>query len=103
MHEVDMDKFTREETRWRILQVLNAGRPLPVSEAITLRALQDASLQVTPHGLRRELAYLEDRRLVEISGKNSPTWSAELTRIGVDVVEYTVDCDPGIARPKKWF
>lgn len=103
MHEVDIEKFHREETRWRILQVLNAGRPLPVSEAITFRALQDASLPVTPHALRRELDYLEERLLVKITGRNSPTWCAELTRLGVDVVEYTVDCHPGIARPQKWF
>jgi hypothetical protein len=27
---------------------------------------------------------------------------AELTRYGVDIVEYTIACEPGIARPKKW-
>jgi hypothetical protein len=27
----------------------------------------------------------------------------KLTRIGIDVVEYTVECDPGIARPKKYW
>jgi len=30
-------------------------------------------------------------------------WTAELTRHGVDVVEYTVECEPGIARPKKYW
>lgn len=103
MNQVDMEKLQREEIRWRILKILDAGRPLPVSEAITLRALQDSNLVVTPHSLRRELDYLEDRKLVTVTGKDSPTWSADLTRLGVDVVEYTLDCDPGIARPKKWY
>ena len=103
MHEVDMAKLHREEARWRILKVLDAGRPLPVNEAITLRALQGTDLPMSPHGLRRELDYLEERKLLVITGKDSPMWSAELTRLGVDLVEYTVDCDAGIARPKKWF
>ena len=28
---------------------------------------------------------------------------ADLTRHGVDVAEYTVDCEPGIARPAKYL
>lgn len=101
--QVDIEKAQREATRWRILCVLQAGRPLPVSEDIILRALADASMQMTPNHLRRELDYLSDRKLVKLQGKNSPVWSAELTHYGVDLVEYTVDCFPGIARPQKWF
>ena len=103
MHEVDLDKAHREQARWRILKVLDAGRPEPVGETIILQVLQDASLPITPHGLRRELDYLADRRLVTIRGRNAPVWSAELTHFGVDIVEYTIDCLPGISRPKKWF
>lgn len=103
MNEVDLERAAREECRWRILKTLDAGRPVAVSETIVLRTLQDISLQLTPHGLRRELDYLADRDLIEITGKNSPTWCAELTRTGVDVVEYTIDCQPGIARPQKWY
>jgi len=33
----------------------------------------------------------------------SPAWFGKLTREGVDVVEYTVLCDPGIARPRKYW
>lgn len=103
MNEVDLDRAQREEARWRILRALDAGRPLPVSETIILRTLQDIRLPMTPHGLRRELDYLETRELIEITGRAEPTWCAHLTRIGVDVVEYTVECDPGIARPPKWY
>lgn len=103
MHEIDLEKAQREQTRWRILKVLDAGRPLPVSEIVILQVLQDAALPITPSALRRELDYLADRRLVELSGLGSPVWSADLTRYGVDVVEYTIDCLPGIARPTKWY
>lgn len=103
MNEIDLGKAQREEIRWRIMKVLDAGRPLPVAETLVLTTLQDVNLPVTPHVLRRELDYLEDRKLVSIAGRNSPTWMAELTHYGVDIVEYTVDCFPGIARPKKWY
>jgi len=97
-----MEKAQREEARWRILRALDAGRPRPVSETILLRTLQDIELPITPHGLRRELDYLRDRSLISIHGEETSTWTAELTRYGVDVVEYTINCEPGIARPRKW-
>ena len=103
MNEIDLEKAQREEARWRILRALDAGRPRPVAETIIWRTLTDISLPITPHGTRRELDYLEERGLVKITAKDSPTWLAELTRDGIDVVEYTIDVEPGIARPKKWW
>lgn len=102
MHDVDIEKAQREQIRWRILKVLDAGRPMPVSEVVILQVLQDSSLPVTPHGLRRELDYLENRKLVEITHRDRPVWSAELTHYGVDLVEYTIPCLPGINRPNQW-
>lgn len=98
---LDLEKMQREEIRWRILVVLNAGRPKPVSESLVLRVLTDVALPATPASLRRELDYLESRKLVEINGRDSGTWMCELTHLGVDVVEYTVPCNPGIARPER--
>ena len=100
--EMDLERAKREEIRWRILRALDAGRPEPLNELLLLRCLTDIDLPVSPHELRRQLDYLEERELVEVRGKEGSTWSVRLTRIGVDVVEYTVNCDPGIARPKKW-
>jgi len=102
-NEIDLERAQREESRWRILRVLDAGRPQPVSESLILRTLQDISLPITPHGLRRELDYLRDRGLVTLQAEDQPTWLASLTRYGVDVVEYTQACEPGIARPRKWY
>lgn len=100
--DIDMERAQREEARWRILRALDAGRPGAVSEMIIFRVLKDIKLSITPKGLRRELDYLRDRELIKILDEDGPVWSAELTRTGVDVVEYTVTCDPGIARPRKW-
>jgi Fe2+ or Zn2+ uptake regulation protein len=103
VNEIDLEKARREEIRWRILKVLDAGRPLPVAETLILTTLQDVSMPVSPHSLRRELDYLVDRKLVTVTSRETPTWTAQLTHYGVDIVEYTVDCFPGIARPKKWY
>ena len=103
MHEVDLEKARREETRWRALRALDAGRPLPVSETVLYRALADASLPLTPAALRRELDYLRDKGLIDLAGEDGPVWAAELTGQGVDVVEYAVAAPAGIARPKKWW
>ena len=35
--------------------------------------------------------------------EKSAAWFADLTRYGVDVAEYTVDCQPGVARPAKYW
>lgn len=97
---MDLEKAQREEMRWRILKVLDAGRPFPVNESLILRTLQDVSLPATAQELRRQLDYLEDRKLIKLLGVGTGLWSAELTHYGVDLIEYTVDCFPGIARPR---
>jgi len=100
---VDLEKTRREALRWRILQTLNVGRPYAIGEDVLLATVGGEDMPVTPMELRRELDYLEDRKLIKISGKCDPIWSADLTRYGVDLVEYTVECEPGIARPRKYW
>lgn len=102
MSDIDLAKHQREQARWRILRILDAGRPTSVTEHLVLMALNDAKLELTHKELRRELDYLEDRKLVRLSDKDSSQWLAELTHYGVDLVEYTIPCLPGIARPPKW-
>lgn len=99
--EHDLAKAKREQLRWQILMTLNAGRPVSLNEQFILGVVSDLPLDVTPLELRRELDYLEERGLVKLVRKQ--LWTADLTRDGVDVVEYTVDCDPGIARPRKYW
>jgi len=96
-----LHKAAVDTVRWYVLVALDAGRPLPVNEDILLRTLNDAQFHVTHHELRRELDYLADRKLIELGGVDDDHWFASLTSLGVDVVEYSVECKPGIARPPK--
>lgn len=100
---MDIAKIRREMMRWNILLTLNNARPIGASEALVLSVVQAISSDATQVEVRRELDYLEERGLVQIHREPSGHWRAELTRDGVDVAEYTVDCDPGIARPIKYW
>lgn len=100
---MDMERTRRESIRWHILVAVNSGRPEPVAEPLILSAIQSIPIECTARELRRELDYLEDRKLVVLQRLEGAPWRAELTRYGVDVVEYTIECDPGIARPKKYW
>lgn len=102
MSHIDIEKQKREQLRWLILEILNSARPLGANEGLILNVVNDIQGSVTTLELRRELDYLQDRKLVEVKS-NQAIWHAELTRYGVDVVEYTVDCDAGIARPRKYW
>jgi len=53
--------------------------------------------------LRQQLDYLADRKMVELNKQPSGMWFADLTSLGVDIAEYTVECYPGIARPEKYW
>lgn len=100
---IDLEKANRENLRWLILLTLDKARPLGAAESLIASVLRQIPQMATTHELRRELDYLADRNLVQVNGRDTPQWHADLTRAGVDVVEYTVDCDPGIARPKKYW
>ena len=100
---LDMDRARRETIRWIALDALNHGRPYAVAEPLMLSAIQGVPVQCSALELRRELDYLEHRGLVTLNRIEGAPWSAELTRDGVDVVEYTKAVEPGIARPKKYW
>lgn len=99
---IDFEQRQREDARWRILRVVDAGRPVPVSEQVVWRVLGDINLSFSLNQVRRELSYLRDLTLVELSGEESDTWFAKLTAGGVDVVEYTAKAPAGVARPRKY-
>ena len=100
---IDMEKVRRESIRWHIMVALNSGRPEPVAEPLVLSVIQSIPIECTARELRRELDYLAERKLIEVKRLEGAPWIAHLLRDGVDVVEYTVDCDPGIARPTKYW
>lgn len=100
---LNIEQKQREEARWRILRVVDAGRPIPVSEQIVWRVLSDIKLSLTLTQVRRELTYLRDLGLLELEGEDTETWFARLTASGVDVVEYNKNSPAGVARPKKYW
>lgn len=100
---MDIGKARREELRWLILQALYAAQPMGVSESIVKNAIEAVILDVTLVEIRRELDYLAERELVTVTHKDMPAWFGKINNHGVDIVEYTVECRPGIARPKKYW
>lgn len=100
---LNIEKQRREQLRWLMLSALDAARPLGANEHLVLSVVRELIQDLTPRELRRELDYLEERGLVKLAQKDTPAWHAELTRDGIDVTEYTVECDPGIARPPKYW
>ena len=100
---IDTAKVRRESMRWNILLILNTARPVGAYEELVLATLQSIYPDATALELRRELDYLADRELVTLNKEPSGRWFAELNRHGTDVAEYTVECDPGIARPQKYW
>jgi hypothetical protein len=100
---IDLEQKNREEARWRMLRVVDAGRPIAVSEQIIWRVLADIKLSLSLNTVRRELAYLRDLGLLELEGEGSETWFAKLTASGVDVVEYNFPSPTGVARPRKYW
>lgn len=99
----DMAKIRRETVRWIVLLTLNNARPSGIFETTVLAVVQAEYPDSTREEVRRELDYLNDRDLIEIDHRPDGRWFCKLGRYGVDVVEYTVACEPGIARPEKYF
>jgi DNA-binding transcriptional ArsR family regulator len=100
---MDLEQKQREDARWRILRVLDAGRPIAVSENIVWRVLHDIRLPMSISTVRREIDYLRDLGLAEVEGEDTETWFSKLTARGVDVVEYTIAAPAGVARPRKYW
>jgi hypothetical protein len=97
---MEIEKLRREDARWKILRVIDAGRPVGVNAAIVRRVLSDLKLHFSQAELRRELAYLGDLGLIEVGAADGELY-AKATAQGVAVVEYTAPAPAGIARPVK--
>lgn len=100
---IDHQKIRRESLRWLLLLALNHSRPIHAHESLLLTTARGVYPDTTDVELRRELAYLEDRKMISIDRNPSGFWTADLTALGVDIAEYTVACHPGIARPEKYW
>jgi len=96
-------KIRRETLRWYLLLALGNARPEDLAEEIVQSTMRAIYPDATPVEVRRELDYLAGRDLVALRKEPSGRWWSRLTRHGMDLVEYTIDCEPGIARPTKYW
>jgi hypothetical protein len=100
---VDLPRARREGLRWNLMLALNNASYLGANENLLLTVAQSIYPDATQQELRRELDYLTKRELVALDKKPSGVWHAALTRYGIDIADYTIDCEPGIARPAKYW
>ena len=97
------EKARREGMRWHLINTLNKARPYTSSETFLLDVMLGIYPNVTALELRQQLEYLQDRKLLNLTKQPSGMWFADLSRLGVDIAEYTIDCQAGIARPEKYW
>ena len=91
----------RHETmRWLLLLTLNISRPQEASTGMLRSVMTGVYKDATDMEVRRELDYLHGRDLVSLRTDPLGHVFARLERFGIDIVEYMVDCEPGIARPQ---
>lgn len=100
---IDNTKVRRESMRWLIILTLYNAIPVGAYEELVLSTVQAMFPDATALEVRRELDYLCERGLLKLIKEPSGRWFADLNRDGTDVAEYTVECDPGIARPPKYW
>lgn len=89
----------RERLRWLSLAYLDAARPGLMMDSALLPLVQLDYPDTSTAELRLALDYLALRGLLthaDVAG----LWQLRLTYHGIDLVEYTSDCAPGIARPQ---
>lgn len=101
--DLNMQKARREDMRWLILLTLNNARPLGHFDSPVLAVVQGMYPDATVHEVRSEIDYLAMRDLVTVNKQPHGPWHCALTRYGVDIAEYTLPCEPGIARPTQYW
>ena len=94
----DQTKQRREFARWVMALGLYNARPVGAREELLLSILQSILPAATARETRLALDYLADRKLIDLNKRPDGRWFAYLSRYGVDVIEDTVPCEPGIAR-----
>ncbi|EJK9766275.1 hypothetical protein NLZ85_004770, partial [Salmonella enterica] len=86
----DITRVRRESLRWSLLVALNKSRPYTTSEQLLFDVARSIFPDTTKLEVRQELDYLSDRHLTEITKQPGGMWFADLTRVGIDLVEYTI-------------
>jgi hypothetical protein len=98
-HE-QMLKARRETLRWMLLRTLHISEPQGMNIEAIVPVVSSVYEDVTALEVERAAHYLASRDLLTIKQEPAGRKYCRLTRYGIDIVEYTVDCEPGIARPR---
>lgn len=96
----DILKVRREAIRWHLLSAINLSRPVGIYTEALLPIIQSVYTDATHQEIRKELDYLEVREMCTIQRDPVDRWMVALTRTGIDFVEYTIDAQLGVARPR---
>lgn len=99
----EIEQSEREMARWVVLQALYHGDGSLVAERLILSVLDAVPIKASASDVRAHLAYLESASLARLEKLPNGSWCASITKSGVDVVEYNVDCPAGIGRPRKYW
>jgi hypothetical protein len=94
-------KERSEFMRWILLLAMNINRPTHSTLRFLLSVVRGEYTDATEMQVRRELDYLESRSLAKVFTDPLGQISADLTRYGIDIAEYTLPVEPGISRPPK--
>ena len=70
----DLVKARRENMRWLLLNALNNARPLGAMDVLVLTVVQAIYPDATANELHAQLAYLENKELVDIIRKPDGHW-----------------------------
>ena len=97
---IDLVKTRREDMRWHLLSAINLSRPVGIYTEPLLAIVRAVYPDATHQEVRVHLDYLEEREMVRISKDPMDRWTVDLTRTGIDFVEYNIDAQPGVSRPK---
>lgn len=97
---LDLTKIRREAIRWHLLSAINLSRPNGIYTEPLVEIVRSVYPDATHQEVRVQLDYLKEREMVRITKDPMDRWSVDLARTGIDFVEYTIDAQPGISRPK---
>lgn len=94
-----VDSSRTQTVRYLLLMTLNVARPGECQAYMLRSVLTTVYPDATEHEVMRELDYLHSRQLITVRSTPLNQTFAKIVRHGIDVLERTIECDPGILLP----
>ena len=98
-----IEQSQRETARWVALTALYNGAGFPLAERVILSVLEAVPIHATAADVRQHLHFLDTAGMATVHKQPDGTWTACITKDGMDCVEYNATCPAGIARPQKYW